>query len=843
MNIIKKNTLWWPIAAMMFVTISVHGQTNFSTLQGPPKARNENDIAVSADGTTLYSTDKSVLFKSINSGSSWAATGVEIGSPLVVTCKPDLPDVVITGVATYLYRNTTGGSSAWSPVLTDGTLAPLRLAVSPLNSQDMYLGRQYVTANISFWYSSNGGSSWAARSNFSYATSVYDVAPYPIAGSNRNDDVWAVGSDGTTEGTNPQTAAVTRGLWWSADRGQTWSQKNMGSFNVRALAIKDQGTGTYPKLLAGTVSGKIFRSTNNGDNWTQLTAPTGVTSVTSIRYRTDNAQVYMATNNGVFLSTNNGDVWTGPGTGMTDLNVLSLKVVPNAQAMLYAGTATTVYRSTNGGTTWTQIDNGLGRMPISSIAVNGSSYWTVSRTYPLVGKYDGTSWSTQTITGFAGEQIFRHPSNSYLFTVGAVGQQAVLYRSTDAGVTYSALYTSPSASGNIFKGITYDPQTTDRMYVYGKDGTTANLYVIPNYGTGTREPYTISGSTSNTVNDVAVVSGTGTIYYAVDNVGVYKSTSGPSNGNQVYSGMTARSLALNLSQPNTVYAAGSSAVVKSNDAGSSWGMIRVGDFKRVIMSPGYPNSAGNILVLSNDGMKIYYQAGGSSSWMEVQGTLPTPINDIRGEVGPPAAVYVATDQGGYKSISVPSSSPTLVSPIGGVTVGIVPTLTWNSVSGATGYHLQVSTNSQFTSPVVDVSNLTTTSYSPTNLGTGPGGTSGSVYYWRVAANNFVGDGAFSNYDSFNAQPSGSITLTTTAFWGADNLPHPRLNINPVGQGTTFYIYRYSCPYGQGDCGSWPYYLLDATTGTTYDDNSITPRRKGSNACHNSLLSSSLHGNI
>ncbi|MBI3766696.1 MAG: hypothetical protein HY277_09395, partial [Ignavibacteriales bacterium] len=227
----------WVIAAISIITSLATAQT-YTTLNGPWQARDEKDIAINTAGTTLYAADKAFLFKSTNSGSSWATTAVERPSPLVVTCQPDNANVVVTGVTGYLYSSTDGGST-WSQSLIDATLTPLRLAVSPIAgaTDNMYLGRQFVSGSKSLYYSSNGGAIWFVRDNFTYATSVNDIAPYLVSGVGHDQYVYAVGSDGTAEGTNQQASAVTRGVWWSADLGQTWSQKNMGAFNVKAIGV------------------------------------------------------------------------------------------------------------------------------------------------------------------------------------------------------------------------------------------------------------------------------------------------------------------------------------------------------------------------------------------------------------------------------------------------------------------------------------------------------------------------------------------------------------------------------------------------------------------------------
>ncbi|MFW9992606.1 MAG: fibronectin type III domain-containing protein [Candidatus Odinarchaeota archaeon] len=78
--------------------------------------------------------------------------------------------------------------------------------------------------------------------------------------------------------------------------------------------------------------------------------------------------------------------------------------------------------------------------------------------------------------------------------------------------------------------------------------------------------------------------------------------------------------------------------------------------------------------------------------------------------------------------SIPvSAAPQLVSPADGATISDnTPTLDWNGIKGATGYHVQVDDNSDMSSPFVDDDTLdaSTTDYTTSTLAAG-------TYYWRV----------------------------------------------------------------------------------------------------------------
>ncbi|HAL56770.1 MAG TPA: hypothetical protein DCP63_09910 [Bacteroidetes bacterium] len=85
------------------------------------------------------------------------------------------------------------------------------------------------------------------------------------------------------------------------------------------------------------------------------------------------------------------------------------------------------------------------------------------------------------------------------------------------------------------------------------------------------------------------------------------------------------------------------------------------------------------------------------------------------------------------------------------------TLTWVAITGVS-YHLQVSTNSNFTSTLlVNDSTLTVASYQATALA------SNTTYYWRVRAKNTAGYGSFSSSFSFSTAAARTVTSPGVTF--------------------------------------------------------------------------------
>ena len=106
---------------------------------------------------------------------------------------------------------------------------------------------------------------------------------------------------------------------------------------------------------------------------------------------------------------------------------------------------------------------------------------------------------------------------------------------------------------------------------------------------------------------------------------------------------------------------------------------------------------------------------------------------------PSGSSYVYNDGAAYEGVYLyadypPPNVPELVSPANGSAgVSTSPTFTWNSTIGADTYNLVVSTNSSLSSPIINQTGLTTTSYAASGLSVGP------TYYWGVEAENAYGN--------------------------------------------------------------------------------------------------------
>lgn len=221
-------------------------------------------------------------------------------------------------------------------------------------------------------------------------------------------------------------------LFKGADLGLEWEPRgphNIGG-RTRALALDMQGEDT---ILAGGVTGGMWRSTDGGATWRRTTTTSQLPGVTCITqdprpgkrhiwyYGTGEILGSSASGggayyggNGIYRSTDNGLTWDSlPSTASNRPHVFDsffdyvwrVAVDPSnsAQDEIYAATYGGIYRSTNGGFNWNQVlfDN-LSRYSANcdlAISDSGVVYATLSSDGGRKGIYrstNGTKWTNIT---------------------------------------------------------------------------------------------------------------------------------------------------------------------------------------------------------------------------------------------------------------------------------------------------------------------------------------------------------------------------------------------------------------------------------------------------------------
>jgi len=244
-------------------------------------------------------------------------------------------------------------------------------------------------------------------------------------------------------GTDLFAGVYNGGVYRSTDNGVNWTQVNTGLTTtlVYAVAVSPATDGTgSTNLFAGTKGDGIFRSTDRGESWTAVN--TGLTRwyITALAVAsngTGGANIFAGTvDMGVFRSTDNGAGWTEVNTGLPNFdskNIVSLTVIGTD---LYACTWGGLFRSTNSAESWTQVTGIESAEPFLAFTISGTDLLVGARNSGIFRSTDnGTSWSTANI-GLTSTNVRAFANSGANLFAGTSGG---VFLSTDNGASWFEL--------------------------------------------------------------------------------------------------------------------------------------------------------------------------------------------------------------------------------------------------------------------------------------------------------------------------------------------------------------------------------------------------------------------
>ncbi len=292
------------------------------------------------------------LFRSLNTGSSWAAFDANIPGT-VSTVLPDSANagtiVVSTENGTYL---TTNGGGTWTQTFPSS----LNLSRSPANPATIY-----GVSGSAIYQSTNSGETWnfsgslpqccatdivADPVNASTAY-VFGFSPFGVFKTVNNGASWssataglpagqnvrqmAAGSDGSLYvGLDSATGGISSaGVYKSTNQAATWVSANSGLHT--GFSVPPQGlavAASNPSVVYVTDYFTLYKSTNGGAAWVTVGSLPGGTNALAVS-RADPATLYYGayySTNQLFVSANSGATWTpSSGLGVAAIN----RIVPD----------------------------------------------------------------------------------------------------------------------------------------------------------------------------------------------------------------------------------------------------------------------------------------------------------------------------------------------------------------------------------------------------------------------------------------------------------------------------------------------------------------------------------
>lgn len=172
-------------------------------------------------------------------------------------------------------------------------------------------------------------------------------------------------------------------IFYSTDGGHQWSRYahlgNGDDYVLDHIAVDPDNTNTIYVAawsVADNTAGDLYRSKNGGKSWEAIPAMHGK-SIRALELADANSKVLtIGALDGVFRSTDGGDNWKQMSpAGHADIrNIESLAVDPKDTNVVYAGTWHLAWKTADGGATWNRINKGMIEdSDVFSIIVNSAN--------------------------------------------------------------------------------------------------------------------------------------------------------------------------------------------------------------------------------------------------------------------------------------------------------------------------------------------------------------------------------------------------------------------------------------------------------------------------------------
>ena len=432
------------------------------------------------------------ISKSINSGSSfttvysssssnlmgWSSDGSDSGGQgwydIAIAASPTNADNVIVG-GVISFRSTNGGS-AWSCSNCWTGYSGYNLGNHPVVHADKHNldyrsnGDLFEVNDGGVYISTNDGATWTDKSNGlansqMYALSVSQTVNNEIiAGLQDNGTKLLSNNSWSDEGggdgmdcmidytdVNIQYASLYYGDFsrttnhWSTKTNITPAGAGDGAW-VSPIAIDPSNSNT---IYIGYAD--LWKSTDKGDNWTQIST---VSTSNKLKYiavaPSNNQTIYMSDNDNIWKTTNGGTAWTNitgslPASSYyKPITYITVKDTdPNTVWVTLGGyNSDAVYKTTNAGTSWTNISTGLPSIPAHSIV------------------YDKTITTEEVL--YAGTQL------GVYIKIGAAAWAEYNLALPKVRIGELAIYYDASPANNKLRAATY-----------GRGLWEANLYSVP----------------------------------------------------------------------------------------------------------------------------------------------------------------------------------------------------------------------------------------------------------------------------------------------------------------------------------------------------------------------------
>jgi hypothetical protein len=502
----NQNIIYGTLSGSSGVIKSLDGGNTWTlTGTGPGNVNRSKILIHPSNSNIVFVTAGNGIWRSSNAGTSW--TQVHTVSTEDIEFKPNDVNTMYASGNT-AWRSTNNGVTWTQITAAQGITNTGRtlVAVTPSNPDVVYVcqangsefGRLYKSTDAGLSFITTVVGSPAAGTNyFGYDTNgqgtggqaTYDMA-LDVAPTNAN-DVYIAGIicwKSINGGTSffPQTAwslpngigynhADVHGLFWinstlysisdggifkSTNAGDDWTDISVG-LGIRQF-YRFANSQTNANVITGGAQDNGSAARQAGGNWVDWLGADGMEGLVS---PTNHLKLWGTSQNGsIYRSLNGGNSYSGLPKPSNGQWVTPLWIHPTNEDIVYGGW-TGVYKSTTGGTAWTNISGGTITTTLADLAVSTSNpnYIYASNGSTLyVTTDDGATWATRSAPASIND-ICIDPTDPNKIWVALSSSTNRVMVSTDAGTTFTNVSNGlPPFSA---RSIVVDNNTPRGMYV------------------------------------------------------------------------------------------------------------------------------------------------------------------------------------------------------------------------------------------------------------------------------------------------------------------------------------------------------------------------------------------
>ncbi len=572
-----------------------------------------------------------------------------------VAFDPDNDNIIYVGAAGGGIWKTTNGGTSWTSLGDElASIGVSGIVVHPTNSDIIYLatgdGDASDNYSVGVLKSTDAGLTWNTT-GLDWSVTNFRVIRAMIMDPDDSDVLMVASSVG---------------IYRTIDAGVNWTQEISGNFydiELNPLASTD--------IFYACTSNKLYKSSNNGDSWTEKQTISGSNRLALATTADDDTYVYALSSlsgnngfNGLFRSTDSGESYTeqsdtpnllgwnfnGGDSGGQGWYDLCIAADPTDKDVIYTGGVNT-WKSTDGGVNWSintmwyggtsapevhadkhamewQDDNTLWQGNDGGIYVtsDGGSTWTDKTADMVISQMYRIAVSQTDTKVIAGLQDngtkLKGTGSTWTDEIGGDGMDCAI-KPTDSNVMYGSLY-----YGDIRRSTNGGGSWTDIQN--NISGNPSGAWVTP-FILDPSNPSTIIAGFKD----------------------VYKSTNQGNSWTTIGSGLTSNNLsyvAIAPSNSNYIYVGRGNQLWRTTDGGTNWSTLSGpgNNTNKLVVNPSDPDHIYATRSNYTAGQKVYESLDGGSSWTNISGTLPNiPANTICFHDDGDETLYVGMDIGVY----------------------------------------------------------------------------------------------------------------------------------------------------------------------------------------------------